>query len=80
MDEIYDAVFVSPFNYISGLCSDFDLSFIDRSLDGLSDFVRNLSGRLSALQTGLLRYYVAAMVGGVVVIIVLIFIYGSMGS
>lgn len=77
VDEIYEAVFVSPFNYISGLCSDFDLSFIDSSLDGLSDFVRSLSGRLSALQTGLLRYYVAAMVGGVAVIIVLLFISGS---
>ena len=44
VDEIYEAVFVSPFNYISGLCSDFDRSFIDSSLDGLSDFVRNLSG------------------------------------
>lgn len=80
VDEIYEAVFVSPFNYISGLSSDFDRSVIDRSLDGLSDFVRDISRRLSALQSGLLRYYAAAMVGGVVVIIVLLFIYGSAAS
>lgn len=80
VDEIYEAVFVSPFNYISGLSSDFDRSVIDSSLDGLSDFVRDLSRRLSALQSGLLRYYAAAMVGGVVVIIVILFIYGSMDS
>ena len=80
VDEIYDAVFVRPFNYISELSSDFDLSVIDRSLDGLSDFVRDASRRLSALQSGLLRYYAAAMVGGVVVIIVLLFIYASTAS
>ena len=80
VDEIYDAVFVSPFNYVSGLSSDFDRSVIDRSLDGLSDFVRNISKRMSALQTGLLRYYVAAMVGGVIVIIVVLFIYSFMAS
>ena len=80
VDEIYEAVFVSPFNYISGLCSDFDRSVIDSSLDGLSNFTRNLSGRLSVLQTGLLRYYAAAMVGGAVVIIVLLIIYSSAGS
>ena len=80
VDEIYEAVFVSPFNYISGLSSDFDRSVIDNSLDGLSDFVRDTSRRLSALQSGLLRYYAAAMVGGVVVIIVLLFIYSSTAS
>lgn len=77
VDEIYDAVFVSPFNYISGLSSDFDRSVIDGTLDGLSDFVRRVSRRLSTLQSGLLRYYAAAMVGGVIVIILLIFIYSS---
>jgi len=77
LDEIYDAVFVSPFNYISGLCSDFDRSFIDDALDGLSNFIRNVARRLSSLQSGLLRYYAAFMVGGIIVMIILLFIYGS---
>lgn len=77
VDEMYDAIFVSPFNYVSRLCSDFDRSTIDRALDGLADFVRDGSKKLSALQTGFLRYYAAAVAVAVLAMIALAFLYGS---
>ena len=75
VDEIYNNLFVSPFNYISALSSDFDRSVIDRTLDGLANFVRDLSGRIGAFQSGLLRHYAATMVGAAIILIVLLFIY-----
>ncbi len=80
VDEIYDSLFVAPFNYISGLFSDFDRSVIDRALDGLSDFVKSISKRLSAFQTGLLRDYAAVMVVGAIVLVLIIVVYGSVIS
>lgn len=77
VDEIYDALFVSPFNYVSSLCSDFDRSTIDGALDGLADFIRDGSRRLSALQTGLLRHYAVAVAAAVLAMIALAFFYGS---
>ena len=76
VDEIYDSLFVAPFNYISGLLYDFDRSVIDQALDGLSDFVKGLSRRLSAFQTGLLRHYAAVMIGGAVVVVLILVVYG----
>lgn len=69
VDEIYNSVFVQPFNDFSKQFSIFDSSVVDGALNGLSDSVRNLSKRISSLQTGLTRYYAAIMVGGTVLII-----------
>ncbi|MGH7886177.1 MAG: NADH-quinone oxidoreductase subunit L [Thermodesulfobacteriota bacterium] len=74
VDEIYNSIFVEPFNDFSKQFSNFDKSVVDGALDGLSDSVKNLSKRISSFQSGLTRYYAAIMVCGVILIIaVLVF-------
>ncbi len=73
VDEFYNDVFVQPFNSFSEYFAKFDLSIIDGALNGLSDLVKKCSAYLSSLQSGLLRYYAAVMVFGVVIIIAIMF-------
>ncbi len=74
VDEIYNDIFVEPFNDFSRQFSNFDKSVVDGALNGLSDSVKNLSRKMSSFQSGLTRYYAVAMVCGVILIVaVLVF-------
>ena len=79
VDEVYEAAFCAPFRRFSGLFSDFDRSVVDGAVDGLGSFVGKVSARLGALQTGFLRHYAAAMVGGAVAVAALVFLFRSAG-
>ena len=79
VDGIYEALFSAPFRRLSGIFSDFDRSVVDGAVDGAGGFVRKLSVRLGAFQTGFLRHYAAAMVGGVLAVAALVFLFRSAG-
>ena len=79
LDEIYEAAFCAPFRRFSELFSDFDRSVVDDAVDGLGTLVGKASARLGALQTGFLRHYAAAMVGGALAVAALVFLFRSAG-
>ena len=79
VDEMYEAALCAPFRRLSGFFSDFDRSLLDGAVDGLGSFVASASARLSALQTGFLRHYAAAMVGGALAVAALVFLFRSAG-
>ena len=79
VDEMYEAVLCAPFRWFSGMFSDFDRSVLDGAVDGLGSFVAGVSARLGSLQTGFLRHYAAAMVGGAAVLAALVFLFRSAG-
>lgn len=79
VDEMYEAVLCAPFRWFSGMFSDFDRSVLDGAVDGLGSFVAGVSARLGSLQTGFLRHYAAAMVGGAAALAALVFLFRSAG-
>ncbi len=74
VDEIYDAIFVRPFISISEGAARFDLNIIDGAVDGISGVVIRTASLLRFAQTGMLRFYAAAMAIGALAIIVYIVI------
>ncbi len=74
VDEIYDAIFVTPFNRISGSAARFDLNVIDGAVDGISGAVIRTASIIKSAQTGLLRLYAATMAIGALAIIIYIVI------
>ncbi|HEX9667801.1 MAG TPA: NADH-quinone oxidoreductase subunit L [Thermodesulfobacteriota bacterium] len=74
VDEIYDTIFVKPFNGISKSAAMFDLNIIDGAVNGISDVVIRTASILRSAQTGMLRFYAAAMAIGALGIIVYIVI------
>ena len=74
LDELYGAIIKYIVLGISKLAELFDLYIIDGLVNGSARFVRGLGrvGRRS--ETGLLQNYGAAMFGGVIVILVVVFI------
>ena len=79
VDEMYEAALCAPFRWFSGMFSDFDRSVVDGAVDGLGSFVAGVSARLGSLQTGFLRHYAAAMVGGAAAVAALVFLFRSAG-
>ena len=70
-DEAYDAVFYAPSSgTASGLRRYVEDPLFLRSLGALGGGVRGLSGRFSALQTGLVRSYAFALAAGLAVMAV----------
>ena len=74
VDEIYDAVFVRPYNAISKAAGIFDLNIIDGAVNGVSGVVIKSASIVRSAQTGVLRFYAAAMAIGALAIIVYIVI------
>jgi len=74
VDEIYDAIFVRPFISISESAARFDLNIIDGAVNGISGVVIRTASVLRLAQTGMLRFYAAAMAIGALAIIVYIVI------
>lgn len=74
VDETYDAIFVRPFNTISKAAAMFDLNTIDGAVDGISTVVIRTASIVRSAQTGVLRFYAAAMAIGALAIIVYIVI------
>jgi NADH-quinone oxidoreductase subunit L len=74
VDEIYDSIIVKPFNSISIWAARFDLEIIDGAVNGISDVVILTASILRSAQTGILRFYAAAMAIGALAIIVYIVI------
>ncbi len=74
VDEIYDAVFVKPFNGLSKSAGIFDLRIIDGAVDGISGAVIRTASILRSAQTGMLRLYAATMAIGALAIIIYIVI------
>lgn len=74
VDETYDAIFVRPFNSISESAARFDLNIIDGAVNGISGVVIRTASVLRFAQTGMLRFYAAAMAIGALAIIVYIVI------
>jgi NADH-quinone oxidoreductase subunit L len=74
-DELYDAVFYRPSSRLALFLGRwFEEPFVLRSLGGLGTGVRDLSGRVSAAQTGRVRAYVLALAMGLAVLAVVFLI------
>jgi NADH-quinone oxidoreductase subunit L len=74
VDEAYDAIFVRPYNAISNAAALFDLNVIDGAVNGISGVVIRTASIVRSAQTGMLRFYAAAMAIGALAIIVYIMI------
>jgi NADH-quinone oxidoreductase subunit L len=74
VDETYDAIFVRPYNTISKAAAVFDLNIIDGAVNGISGVVIRTASIVRSAQTGVLRFYAAAMAIGALAIIVYIVI------
>ncbi len=74
VDELYQTLFVGPFNHFAQRFAEFDRMVVDGMVNGTSDLVRAMGNLTISAQKGMLRYYAAAMVAGSVVIILFLFI------
>ena len=77
VDELYDYIFVQPFNYLSEQASKFDLRFIDGAVNGVADILKEMALTLQAAQSGLLRSYATLMAIGALAILVFIILWQS---
>jgi NADH-quinone oxidoreductase subunit L len=67
-DQLYNAVFVKPFVFITGLNKS---DFIDRLYNGIASGSRQLNQWFSVSQNGSLRWYVAGVLFGILFILTL---------
>jgi NADH-quinone oxidoreductase subunit L len=75
VDEIYDAVFRKPLDFLSGAFHKFlDVQFIDAIVNGFGRLVTAFGNTIRLLQNGNIGFYVVSMVMGVVLIILLTFL------
>ena len=74
VDELYQTLFIGPFNHFSRQFGKFDLVGIDGMVNGVSDMVRAMGNRVRSTQKGILRYYATAMAVGAAIIILIVFI------
>lgn len=74
VDEIYRKLFLDPFYHFSAQFSAFDSVVIDGAVNGISENVRGVANFIKTAQTGVTRFYAAAMFIGAVVIIAALFI------
>lgn len=75
VDELYQTLFVGPFNHFSHRFAEFDNAVVDGAVNGMSDLVRTIGSFIISTQRGILRYYATAMVVGGVLIILSVFIW-----
>ncbi|MGD9720285.1 MAG: NADH-quinone oxidoreductase subunit L [Pirellulales bacterium] len=80
IDPLYNTLFVWPLYLLGVLCS-----LIDRYLiDGLVNLVGQvpvwIAARLRALQSGMVQFYALAMVWGVVVLIITLLVWPTIGA
>ncbi len=73
IDEFYDRLIVRPITALSDLLYSFGEFLIDGVVGGVAALVGFLSGQLRRLQTGVIGFYVLAMVVGIVAIVALRF-------
>jgi proton-translocating NADH-quinone oxidoreductase chain L len=74
LDELYGAIIKYVVLGLSKLAELFDLYIIDGLVNGSARFVRGLGSVSRRSETGLVQNYGAAMFGGVIVILVVVFI------
>ncbi|HEX6540139.1 MAG TPA: NADH-quinone oxidoreductase subunit L [Ktedonobacterales bacterium] len=73
LDELYGAIIKYVVLGLAKGCELFDIYIIDGLVNGSARFVRGLARVSSRSETGLLQNYGAAMFGGVIVILVIVF-------
>lgn len=69
VDELYDALFVSPVRTLSNLLATFGEFIVDLFVEGTGRLVKALSNLGRQTQTGATGYYIFAMVVGIMVIL-----------
>jgi NADH-quinone oxidoreductase subunit L len=70
IDEIYDAIVVKPFSWLSEkLYSIVDIKIIDGMVNGIGNAIISLSRAFRLLQNGSVSYYLLFMVVGLIVIL-----------
>jgi NADH-quinone oxidoreductase subunit L len=75
VDEAYDAVIVEPIkNGSVFLWRIFDNRVIDGAVNGAADLIQWVSRGVRKLETGMVQEYALGIVGGVVVVLYIIFI------
>lgn len=68
LDELYTIAVVLPLWGLAYLCAFFDRATIDRLVDGIGNLPKATGSALRTLQGGLVPYYAAAMVLGMIVL------------
>ena len=73
VDELYDASIVKPMLTFSKrvILQFFDLSIIEKIVNGLPAVIGRISGAMRKIQDGLVSHYLAYMGGGVIVVLIL---------
>lgn len=71
-DEVYHSVIVQPIATIARWCREFDLSHLDRLVDGIGNAPSGAARALRRIQNGLLQNYALAMLLGVVVLVAMV--------
>ena len=74
VDELYQTLFIGPFNHFSRQSGEFDRVGIDGMVNGISHLIRTMGNMVRSTQEGILRYYAVAMAVGAAVIILIVFI------
>jgi NADH-quinone oxidoreductase subunit L len=71
IDELYNGYIVDPMTRLSreGLWKGFDLGFIDGIVNGIGNFIIELSGVVRQVQVGFIRSYAAIILMGALVVI-----------
>jgi NADH-quinone oxidoreductase subunit L len=72
VDELYNYIFVQPFSYLSRKASDFDLHYIDGSVNGIANILKEMALTLQTAQTGVIRSYATLMAIGAAVILIIV--------
>ncbi|MEQ9618224.1 MAG: NADH-quinone oxidoreductase subunit L [Deltaproteobacteria bacterium] len=75
IEELYDYIFVQPFRYLSDVAYRFDQKYIDGSVNGVAEILKEMALTLQAAQTGILRGYATLMAIGAAAILIFIIIW-----
>ncbi len=68
IDEIYEVIFVKPFERIANSSFRFDATVVDGAVNGVGNIFQQLSAIFRQLQTGLIQNYLLMIVVGVIVL------------
>lgn len=75
-DELYDALFVRPIEWLSGrFLAFFETDLLDKSVNGIGKLAEFSGGQIRKIQTGLLSNYLFLMIVGIVFFIGYYIIY-----
>ncbi len=74
VDELYQSLFIEPFNHFSNRFAEFDRAVVDGMVNGAGNLMKSVGTIAISTQKGILRYYATAIAVGTVLVIVIAFL------